>query len=297
MKNNPLYISINIVGYNTSNTLKESLQSLNNLIITNHMIEVIYIDDGSTDTSLEIFKNYQLKFNKKYFQCNNNQGRMYARNKGIQLASGEWILFINSNIVVDSNLLIEYTESINNNNAYVYAGCMNYLSTDSIFQKYLNQKSRGIKKYKNNQRIHYSNLLLSNSIIKKTIFDVIQLDINLRYYGGAELVFAYKLNKKNPNMMRATKGAVATRINHLNYKEHLSKLIEYGQFNFKHLDKELKLNVVKCNILLTKNILCKSLFNMLYSLCIKGYKIPLISNHIIKLGMVSAILKGYYKTQ
>ena len=114
MKNNPLHISIVIIGYNTGDTLNKSLESINNLIVKNHMVEVIYVDDGSVDNSFEIFADYNLKFNKKQLKLNKNQGRSYARSEGIKIASGEWILFLNSNIIVEATLLLRYSESMLN---------------------------------------------------------------------------------------------------------------------------------------------------------------------------------------
>ena len=90
--------------------------------------------------SLDLKKNKgNLKFNKNQFQFNNNQGRSHARSKGIELASGEWVLFLNSNIRVESNLILKYSESIWKNTAYAFGGCINYTSTDSIFEKYLSK--------------------------------------------------------------------------------------------------------------------------------------------------------------
>ena len=297
MKNNPLHISIVVIGYNTGDILKKSLESINNLIVTNHVVEVVYVDDGSVDNSFEMFSDYNLKFNKKQLKLNENHGRSYARSEGIKMASGEWILFLNSNIIVESHLLLRYSESMLNKNSYAYGGCVNYSSVDSVFEKYLNDSTRGIKKYQNNQNINYQNLLFSNCMIKKSIFDVIKLNLNFKCYGGEELDFASKLEKIFPKMMTATRGAIATRINFPDYKKYLYKLIEFGESNLKYLDNQLKLDVVKSNILLKRNVLFKVLASLLYYVCRRYYKIKFIGDYIIKIGMLSAILKGYYKTK
>jgi len=295
MRNNSLHISIIIIGYNTRDTLSQSLESINNIIVKNHIIEVIYIDDGSTDGSFEMFTNYNLKFNKNQLRLDENRGRAHARSQGVKIASSEWILFLNSNIIVESNIILKYYDSILNHNAYAYGGCMNYTSTDSIFEKYLNESTRGIKKYKNNQTINYQYLLFSNCMIKKSIFDIIKLNLDLRGYGGEELDFTAKLEKKFPQMIIASKGAIATRINFPNYKKYLYKLIEFGESNLKSLDNELKGDVVKFTILLKKNFLFRWCVNFLYYFCVRCYKIKFISYYVIKVGMLSAILRGYYK--
>ena len=173
----------------------------------------------------------------------------------------------------------------------------NCLDRHDPFEKYLNKSTRGIKKYKNNQNISYQNLLFSNCIIKKSVFDVIKLNLNLKYYGGEELDFASKLEKKFPKMMTASTEAVATRINFPDYKKHLYKLIEFGELNLQYLDNQLKRDVIKFNLLLKRNVLFRGFANLLYYVCRRCYKMKFMGNYIIKIGMLSAILKGYYKTK
>ena len=290
-------ISIIIIGHNTLSTLPETLDSINHLNTHNQTIEVIYVDDGSCDGSYECFENTKLIFKKLTFRFINNNGRVAARSKGIEMASGEWLLFLNSNIIVDSNLIIEYSKSITKGGAFAFSGCLNYNSVDLIFSKYLNQIDRGIQKYKQHQIINYQNFLFSNCMIKKSIMESIQFDVRLKYYGGEELDWAYRMDKKFPNMMRASKSALAWRINYPIYTQHLKKLREFGATNFRLLEPRLQIDIIKWKILLNNNILFKLIFNILYLLCILLYQLPIISNLIIKLGLLCGILKGYYKTK
>jgi glycosyltransferase involved in cell wall biosynthesis len=57
-------------------------------------IEIICINDGSTDNSLEILKEYALKDNRFVIISQENQGQGIARNKGIDIAKGQYILFV-----------------------------------------------------------------------------------------------------------------------------------------------------------------------------------------------------------
>ena len=191
-------ISIIIIGYNSKKNLESLLQSINQLIIQDNKIEVIYIDDGSSDNSLDYFINYKLIFPTKYFGFDKNRGRVYASQKGIELASGDWLLMLQSNVIVNNNLIIEYNKSINNNKILAIVGNICYQSHDKIFMNYLNNKNRGINKYKNIQPIHYRYLLFGNSLIKRHIFNQINLNLKLKFYGGEELDFAFKLNINSP---------------------------------------------------------------------------------------------------
>ncbi len=85
--------SIIIPTYNRSQTIQRAINSI--LMQSFKNWELIIIDDGSTDNTKEIIQ----KFKDKriiYFKLNKNKGVNFARNKGIEKAKGEWILFLDS---------------------------------------------------------------------------------------------------------------------------------------------------------------------------------------------------------
>ena len=60
MSSDSYNISIVIIGYNTLSTLANTINSINRLKVSNHNVEVIYIDDGSSnEKTLETMKNIQ----------------------------------------------------------------------------------------------------------------------------------------------------------------------------------------------------------------------------------------------
>ena len=56
--------TIIIIGYNTSQDLKSCLLAINKQTAINAKIDVLYVDDGSKDDSVEVFNNFNLKFAK-----------------------------------------------------------------------------------------------------------------------------------------------------------------------------------------------------------------------------------------
>ena len=297
MNNSDNKISIVIIGYNTVSYLSETLKAINNLQAHPEFIEVIYIDDGSTDQSCDIFNTTVLSCKKKMFKLKENSGRVVARSKGIELAKHDWILFLNSNIVISKDLIVEYTKSISTCDALVYMGSLKYQSKDSSFCHYLNHPNRGINNYKNHELVDYKNVLFSNCLVRRSVFNTIKFNINLRFYGGEELDWAFRMNKEFPNKIRASKYAVALRNNHPDFFHHTNKLLEFGRFNFIQLNETLQLDIIRYKILLKSNRLFFSIFSIVLKMSFKMYKVPLISIMIIRLGFLSAILKGYYKTK
>ena len=93
-------ISIIVPVYNTEKYLRKCLDSLVNQTLSD--IEIICINDCSTDNSLEILRKYASKDNRiKVIDFKDNRGAAYARNVGIEEANGEYIGFVDSDDFVD----------------------------------------------------------------------------------------------------------------------------------------------------------------------------------------------------
>lgn len=111
-------ISIIIPVYNVEDYLKECLDSILNQNFSD--FEVICIDDGSTDSSLEILNNYSKSDSRVKIITQDNQGQGTARNRGLKEANGEFILFIDSDDFLNQNCLEElYQNAISNNSDMV----------------------------------------------------------------------------------------------------------------------------------------------------------------------------------
>lgn len=87
-------VSIIIPVYNTSVYLKECVESLINQTLKE--IELIFVNDGSTDDSLEILKSYAKTDDRIVIINQQNCGQSCARNAGLKAAKGEFIGFIDS---------------------------------------------------------------------------------------------------------------------------------------------------------------------------------------------------------
>lgn len=108
-----LKLSIIIPVYNTESYLERSIQSIINQTLTD--IEIICVDDGSTDNSGEILKKYEnIDTRIKVIELYKNYGPGYARNIGIESASGEFIGFMDSDDYVDQRFfenLFKYSKN------------------------------------------------------------------------------------------------------------------------------------------------------------------------------------------
>lgn len=96
-------ISIIIPVYNGEKSIHLSLESL--LKQTYKNFEVLIIDDGSNDNTSEIIKKFTVKDNRFKYTFQNNAGVAMARNKGIDLAKGRYICFLDSDDYYDHSYL------------------------------------------------------------------------------------------------------------------------------------------------------------------------------------------------
>ncbi|KRM12289.1 glycosyltransferase [Paucilactobacillus suebicus] len=100
-------VSVLIPAHNEEKTLHEVVESVFNLKYKN--IELILIDDGSTDKTLSIMKSFQSMYNSrlkvKVVPIVVNGGKANALNQGLPYASGEFLLCLDSDSYIDENAL------------------------------------------------------------------------------------------------------------------------------------------------------------------------------------------------
>ncbi len=160
-------ISVIIPVYNVEKYLTECLESVINQTYEN--IEIICINDGSTDNSLKILQEFSKKDNRIKIISQENKGISEARNNGISVATGEYIYFIDSDDWIETNTLELLVNKIKQDNADI-------VECDILEHQNINKKPkyRNLKlKYKplTNLKI-YIGKPYSWKDIKNKIFDL-----------------------------------------------------------------------------------------------------------------------------
>ena len=96
-------VSVIIPVYNTEMWLEECLESVVHQTLQD--IEIICVNDGSTDRSLEILRIYAESDSRVRIVCQENKGLSEARNTGVRAASGEYLYFMDSDDTLEPNAL------------------------------------------------------------------------------------------------------------------------------------------------------------------------------------------------
>ena len=105
--------SIIVPVYNVESYLAKCLDSI--LCQSYKDYEIIAINDGSTDNSSKILKEYVDKYDNIIVINQENQGLSQARNNGVKEAKGEYIIFVDSDDFIEKDLLKKINDSLLNN--------------------------------------------------------------------------------------------------------------------------------------------------------------------------------------
>jgi len=118
-------ISVIVPVYNVEKYVGECLESLLNQTFSN--IEIICVNDGSTDNSSAVLKHYAEKDSRIIIIDQKNGGLSAARNAGLAYAAGKYILFLDSDDFITDNTLEKlYGTSEKENLDILYFGVQNY---------------------------------------------------------------------------------------------------------------------------------------------------------------------------
>lgn len=133
-------VSIILPIYNVASYLEETFESLIGQSLKE--IEIIAVNDGSTDNSEDIIKKYQQKDNRILSFSQQNKGQSAARNLALQHATGQYIYMMDSDDVLkDSNALLTCYDYAENNQADFI-----FFDGESFSEKGVNRISRNTKR-------------------------------------------------------------------------------------------------------------------------------------------------------
>lgn len=118
-------ISVVIPVYNVEKYLEDCLESILKQTLTD--IEIICVNDGSKDNSLEILNKYARKDKRMTVISQENMGHAVATNRGIALAKGEYLFLMDSDDIIETNALeLTYNKAIETDVDFVLFKAINY---------------------------------------------------------------------------------------------------------------------------------------------------------------------------
>ena len=159
-------VSVIIPVYNSEKYLKQCLDSVVNQTLKN--IEIIVVNDGSTDNSLQIIQEYVNKYSNVKLINKQNEGCYKARNIGLEVADGEYIAFLDSDDYIESNMYEKLYLKAKQTNADIVSSNY-YISQDDKLKLVDFSSSVALLEKSNNKVIGAKNIIL-DAIIWSRIF-------------------------------------------------------------------------------------------------------------------------------
>lgn len=187
--NNKTLVSVIIPNYNYEKTLPKCFEALMNQTYKN--FEIIFVDDGSTDNSIEIAKKYPCKI----YKTPKNGGVAVARNLGVEYASGDILFFLDSDVALYKDALENTLKEFDKDPA-LGSVCGIY-SKDPLFKGGLAKDYRTLQgHYWRITSVGYVTAgFFSLGAVKKSVFQELK-GFNVNLSNTEEIEFGNRLNQK-----------------------------------------------------------------------------------------------------
>lgn len=189
-------VSVIVPVYNKEKYLKKCIDSIINQTYSN--LEIILINDGSKDSSLETCYTYEKNDRRVKVIDQKNAGPSVARNKGIENASGEYISFVDADDEIELNTYEILVHNILDAKAQMALIGMRYIFKDKTqdVQRTVNEKS--ILNKKQMLELFFSDIIMCfssvNKLYSRSLIGDTRFDVNIKM--SEDQKFIYELLQK-----------------------------------------------------------------------------------------------------
>lgn len=189
-------VSVIIPFYNVKNYIKNTLESVNNQVYKN--IEIILVNDGSTDNSLKVVKEFLSKCKFKYtLYSQKNSGVSAARNKGLSLSSGEYVVFVDSDDLLSPQYINKMYETIKENDfSMVICGFNTFRDDGLIYRnKFIIEEPDSLASIEIMNRFLTRKIKISiwSLMVKKDVIEKYKIRFASGYKYSEDMHFIWKL--------------------------------------------------------------------------------------------------------
>ncbi|HEX4886557.1 MAG TPA: glycosyltransferase family 2 protein [Luteibaculaceae bacterium] len=165
--------------------------------------QFVLVDDGSSEEYRRL--NRSALDSHKYVELPANGGRAAARNRCVELATTEYLLFLDADVVITSpRFLCRYVRLITAHQPDVICGGRVYpLQPPARIHllRWSYGSAREAKDPTSRQQWPYDSFMTNNFVVRKSVFETIHFDETLRHYGHEDTLFGIELKRENRTIM------------------------------------------------------------------------------------------------
>ncbi len=205
-----MQISVIIPTYNRSKVLHECLQALFRQDFPGKDYEIIVVDDGSTDKTKDVVGSLMKTHENLHYHHQRNQGQGIARNKGVEHAKGDVIVFMGDDIIVRKDFLTEHIrihlrhpeESaaalglVAWHPSLKLTSFMEWLTNGSAILGKFGGHQFAFEKLRDKSEADYNFFYTSNISLKRNLADKYPFDPSFSGYGWEDIELGYRLHKR-----------------------------------------------------------------------------------------------------
>lgn len=191
----PLTLSVVMPTYDEPERLEAALKSLSQQDYPHEAIQIIVVDDASPHLDSERLHAAVAPLQLQLLRNEQNQGRARARNTALRVASGEVVVFLDSDMIVGTNFLCAHVQRHQTHAEAVFVGNVRFASEipNTSLTRYI--EGRGVHRVDEDKPIPFNCFVTGNSSVRRsTLLRVGFFDEDLTAYGGEDLELGYRLH-------------------------------------------------------------------------------------------------------
>ncbi len=231
-----LKISVVTPTHNKVELLKRTLRSLEGQDLDASAFEAVVVDDGSTDATAEFLAGYRPPYALRPVRLENNRGRASARNRGVEAATGELVVFLDD----DMELVPGFLRALLDLHAggERVAGVGNVVNHPEITMAPIDRymSTRGAQKIRNRGPLPWKYFSTNNSSVRRADLEAVGgFDEKFVHYGFEDMELAYRLVQERGIEIRFVEAARSLHIHPHTLSEVLEKKTLCGRSSLPYL--------------------------------------------------------------
>ncbi|MCD8841710.1 bifunctional glycosyltransferase family 2 protein/CDP-glycerol:glycerophosphate glycerophosphotransferase [Staphylococcus arlettae] len=216
-------VTVLIPVYNAENFIENTIDSVLNNIVTHTTFEILLINDGSTDNSDTLCQNYASTHEQIKYYYHDNRGVSYTRNRGLDLAQGKYIMFLDADDLIEKHTIESIFDSFETyeNEADILTYPLYRKIQNKIMPHVRNYtfKKKGATQLYNIYEFPFINQSTMNIVVKNlTQNEKVYFDESLHY--AEDAFFNTQMILKQQNIIYSQKGKYYYNLGHDSAVDH-----------------------------------------------------------------------------